>query len=152
MTCASQRGTEIHKDLRPCSAAIPGCSAPSIPACLICSGCERTNREIDSNGSERSWQTLHNSYRWGSSAEILFWGLLVDEINVNWSVSFSPYHCKSPVFLIWEVDLRCTVPELHGQHIGIFYFTQAAAKTCMVSIIQDSKRPTKHVIKHCFQK
>lgn len=152
MTFASQRGMEIHKDLRPCSAAIPGCSTPSIPACVMCSGCERTNREVNPNGSQRGPGrpcTIHTGVDQVQRFNFDL-GLLIDEINMNWSIIFSPYYSKDPVFVNWEVDFKCIVPGLHGQNIGMFYFTQAAENKFMVSIIQDSKRPTQHVIKHCF--
>lgn len=89
--CLSVRD-EIHKELRPCSAAIPGCSTPSIPACLIWSGYERTNREVNPNGSQRGPGrpcTIHTSGDQAQRSNIVL-GLLVDEINVNWSVSFLP--------------------------------------------------------------
>lgn len=152
MTSASQRGTEIHKHLRPHSAAIPECSTPSILACLMCLGCERTNREVNTNGSQRGPGrpcTIHPGVDQVQRSNFVL-GLLVDELNLNWSVSFSPYYCMGAVFLSLEVDFRCIFPGLQGQHVGIFYFMQAAAKKFMVSIIQDSKRPTKHIVKHCF--
>lgn len=126
MTFASQTGTEIQEDLRPCSAAIPGCSTPSIPTCLICSGNERTDREVNPNGSQRDPGrpcTIHTGVDQAQRFNFVL-GLRVDEINVNWSVSFLPIHCKDPDFVNWDADFRCILPRLDGENIGIFYFTQ----------------------------
>lgn len=110
------------------------------------------NREVNPNVSQRCPGrpcAIHTGVDQVQSSNFGL-GLLVNEINVNWSVSFLPILLQGSSFCQLGSWFQVHSTRTAWAAYWNFLFHSAAAKQSTVSIIQDRKRPAKYVIKHCF--